>query len=209
MTDDSEYFRLGIYGGSFDPVHLGHLLLAETCREWCGLNRVLFVPCGQSPHKPNGARATGKQRAEMLELAIAGMPHFGVCRIELDRSGPSFTVETLRQLHAEQPNAKLFFLMGADSLIDLPQWREPREILELATVVAVNRGSQGCVSREVLEPKLGPLVRERLQFVTMPAIELSATDLRDRARSNRSLRFRVPRAVEEYIRQHQLYLREG
>jgi nicotinate-nucleotide adenylyltransferase len=197
--------RLGVYGGSFDPVHLGHLLLAEVCREACTLDRVLFVPCGQSPHKPRGAAASGQQRVEMLELAVAGNSHFGVSRIEIDRSGPSFTVETLRQLRAEQPHAELFFLMGADSLVDLPLWREPHEILELATVVAVNRGGQACVSRDDLESKLGPIVRERLQFVTMPAIELSATDLRDRAQSHRSLRFRIPRAVEEYIRQHQLY----
>lgn len=205
MTTDQRPIRLGIYGGSFDPVHLGHLLLAETCREACSLDRVLFLPCGQSPHKPNGAIATGPQRAEMLEFAVAGDPRFGVCRIELERSGPSYTVETLRQLRAEQPDSELFFLMGADSLADLPFWREPQAILELATIVAVNRGHRPPLDWSSLESRLGPVVRDRVQLVTMPAIDLSATEIRERARAERSLRFRVPRAVEEYIRQHGLY----
>jgi nicotinate-nucleotide adenylyltransferase len=205
MTTNQRLTRLGIYGGSFDPVHLGHLLLAETCREECSLDRVLFLPCGQSPHKPNGAIASGLQRAEMLEFAVAGDPRFGVCRIELERSGPSFTVETLRQLRVEQPDSELFFLMGADSLADLPLWREPLAILELATIVAVNRGQRPPPDLASLETRLGPIVRERVRLVTMPAIELSATEIRERARTSRSLRFRVTRAVEEYIREHGLY----
>ena len=205
MTNEQRPIRLGIYGGSFDPVHLGHLLLAETCREECELDRVLFLPCGQSPHKPNGAIASGHQRAEMLEFAVAGDPRFGICRIEQERSGPSFTVETLRQLRAEQPDSELFFLMGADSLADLPLWREPQAILELATIVAVNRGQRPPPDLASLEARLGPIVRDRVRFVTMPAVDLSATEIRERVRSGRSLRFRVPRAVEEYIRQHGIY----
>lgn len=207
MTDNQQPTRLGIYGGSFDPVHLGHLLLAETCREACELDRVLFLPCGQSPHKPRGAIASGQQRAEMLEFAVAGDPRFGVCRIELERSGPSFTVETLRQLRVEQPDSELFFLMGADSLADLPLWREPQAILELATIVAVNRGHRPPPDWSSLESRLGPNVRDRVQFVTMPAIDLSATEIRERIGSGRSVRFQVPRAVEEYIRQNGLYSR--
>ncbi|MBM3969675.1 MAG: nicotinate-nucleotide adenylyltransferase [Planctomycetes bacterium] len=205
MTHDQQRNRLGIYGGSFDPVHFGHLLLAETCREACELNRVLFLPCGQSPHKPHGAIATGQQRAEMLEFAIAGDPRFGVCRIELERGGPSYTVETLRQLREEQPDSELFFLMGADSLVDLPLWREPQAILQLATIVAVNRGYRPPPDWSSLESRLGPSVRDRVRLITMPAVDLSATEIRERARAERSLRFQVPRAVEEYIRQNGLY----
>ncbi len=205
MTNDQRPIRLGIYGGSFDPIHLGHLLLAETCREACELDRVLFLPCGKSPHKPHGAIATGNQRAEMLEFAVAGDPRFGVCRIELERSGPSYTIETLRQLRVEQPDSELFFLMGADSLADLPLWREPQAILELATIVAVNRGHRPPPDWASLESRLEPSVRDRVRLVTMPAIDLSATEIRERARTGRSLRFRVPRAVEEYIRQNELY----
>lgn len=205
MTNDQPSIRLGIYGGSFDPVHLGHLLLAETCREVCELTRVLFLPCGQSPHKPRGAVASGQQRVEMLEFAVAGDPHFGVCRMELERRGPSYTIETLRQLRIEQPDCELYLLMGADSLADLPLWREPQAILELATIVAVNRGHRPPPDWGLLESRLGPVVRERVRLVTMPAIELSATEIRERAHWGRSLRFRVPRAVEEYIRQNELY----
>ena len=205
MTNHNGPTRLGIFGGSFDPVHLGHLLLADTCREVCSLDQVWFLPCGHPPHKPEGALTPGKQRAEMLEFAIAGDPRFGVCRIELDRSGRSYTVDTLRQLRDEDPSRELFFLMGADSLADLPLWREPQTILELATVVAVNRGRCPPPDLGLLESRLGPIVRERVQLVTMPAIDISATDLRERVRTGRSLRFRVPRAVEEYIAQHGLY----
>ncbi len=205
MTTDQRSIRLGLFGGSFDPVHLGHLLLAETCREACSLDRVLFLPCRQSPHKPRGAIATGQQRSEMLEFAVAGDPRFGVCRIELERNGPSFTVETLRQLRVEQPDSDLFFLMGADSLTDLPLWREPQAILELATIVAVNRGQLPQPDLAALEDRLGSIVRDRVRLVTMPAIDLSATEIRERARAGGSLRFRVPRAVEEYIRQNGLY----
>ncbi len=207
MTNDQRPTRLGIYGGSFDPVHLGHLLLAETCREACELDRVLYLPCGQSPHKPRGAIATGPQRAEMLAFAVAGDPRFGVCRIELERSGPSYTVETLRQLRIEQPDCELFFLMGADSLADLPLWREPQAILELATIVAVNRGHRPPPDWTTLESRLGPNVRDRVRFVTMPGIDLSATEIRERTRLGQSVRFRVPRAVEEYIRHNGLYQR--
>ncbi len=197
--------RLGIYGGSFDPIHVGHLLLAETCRETCSLDQVWFLPCGQPPHKPAGTLTPGKLRAEMLEFAVAGDPRFGVCRIELERLSPSYTVETLQQLRDQDSSRELFFLMGADSLADLPMWREPRKILELATVVAVNRGQRAPPDLSALERQLGPIVRERVQLVTMPAVDIAATDLRERVRTGHSLRFRVPRAVEEYIRHNGLY----
>ena len=180
-------------------------MLAETCREECSLDEVWFLPCGQPPHKPVGTLSAGRLRAEMLELAVAGDPRFGVCRIELDRSGPSYTVDTLQQLQAEDATRELFFLLGADSLHDLPLWREPHTILELAVVVAVNRGHQSPPDWKTLEQRLGPIVRDRVKLVTMPAIDISATELRERVRTGRSLRFRVPRAVESYIRQHGLY----
>jgi nicotinate-nucleotide adenylyltransferase len=197
--------RLGLFGGTFDPVHLGHLILAEQCREQCGLDQVWFVPSGQPPHKRHAPLTPGRARAEMLEFAIAGHPRFVVSRIELDRDGPTYTVDTLRQLDAEDPSRELFFLMGADSLADLPGWRDPEGIAGLATIVAVNRGDRPLPDRAALDRLLGATIASRVRFVTIPGIDLSATDLRRRVRSGHSLRYLVPRPVEVYIEQHELY----
>lgn len=199
--------RLGVFGGSFDPVHYGHLLLAETCREQATLDAVWFIPAAVPPHKTRKELAPDKARVEMLELALAGDPRFPVSTIELDRGGLSYTVDTLAAIHDKQPNAELFLLMGADSLRDLPAWRDPAGICKLATPLVVRRGG-------LPEPDFSPVAKwmtnEQLSIarsvqVAMPAMELSSTDLRARAASGRSLRFRTPRAVEEYIRAQGLY----
>ena len=147
--------RIGVFGGSFDPVHLGHLLLAECCWRQAALDRVLFVPAAQQPHKPQAPRGGDADRVAMLRLAIAGRPEFDVSTIEIDRGGVSYTVDTLRALRAAEPDAELFFLMGADSLADLPQWREPAAICELATPLVVRRAGHA-PSR--ISTALAPLV---------------------------------------------------
>jgi nicotinate-nucleotide adenylyltransferase len=197
--------RLGLFGGTFDPVHFGHLLLAERCREACRLDHVWFIPAGLPPHKAAESISPGNQRAEMLEFAIAGHPSFSVNRMELDRAGRSFTVDTLRQLHAEDPGRELFFLIGADSLTDLPSWRDPAGIAELATIVAVNRGDRPLPDLNALKSVLGDAVMARIQLVTMPGIDLSATDIRRRVRAGQSIRFMTPRACEVYIHEHGCY----
>lgn len=197
--------RLGIFGGTFDPVHWGHLVMAEQCREQCGLDQVWFLPAGLPPHKTGSAISSGKQRAEMLEFAIAGQPEFLVNRMELSREGKTYTVDTLTELHNERPNDELFFLIGGDSLNDLPLWREPGRIVELATVVAVNRGDRPLPDGTQLIEHLGPAVASRIKLVTMPGMDLSSTDIRQRVREGKSIRFMVPRAVEAYIAEHKLY----
>jgi nicotinate-nucleotide adenylyltransferase len=197
--------RLGVFGGTFDPVHVGHLVLAEQCREQCELDQMWFIPSGQPPHKRQAPLTTGRMRAEMLEFAIAGHPGFIVSGIELDRAGPTYTVETLEQLHEEDAARELFFLMGADSLADLAGWREPERIAELATIVAVNRGDRPLPDPAALVHLVGERIAGRVQFVTMPGIDLSASDLRRRVREGRSLRYLVPRPVEIYIHEHRLY----
>jgi nicotinate-nucleotide adenylyltransferase len=181
------------------------LLLAEQCREECRLDCVWFIPAGTPPHKAAESISPGEQRAEMLEFAIAGHPQFSVNRMELARTGRSFTVDTLRQLHAEDPARELFFLIGADSLADLPLWRDPAGIAELATIVAVNRGDRPLPDLEALRRQLGDAVLSRIQIVTMPGIDLSATDIRRRVREGKSIRFMTPRPCEIYIEQHGLY----
>ena len=197
--------KLGLYGGTFDPVHFGHLLLAERCREALELDEVRFIPAGDPPHKDRADLTPGAARAEMLEFATAGEPRLTVDRRELKRTGPSYTFETLGELHREHPGAELYFLMGADSLADLPKWREPERIAELATIVAVNRGDHPLPDRASLDLTLGAAIASRVVFVTMPGIDLSSTELRRRAATGSSLRFTMPAAVEAYIRDKKLY----
>ncbi|WP_397569663.1 nicotinate-nucleotide adenylyltransferase [Schlesneria sp. T3-172] len=197
--------RLGIYGGTFDPIHYAHLVLAEQCREQCRLDEVWFVPAALPPHKLTSNISSARARFDMIELAIAGHPEFRISRIELDRVGPSFTVTTLEQLKSQDASRDLFLLIGADSLNDLPQWREPRRILELATVVAVNRGDRPLPGTQALRQAVGPIVDERVTFVSMPGSDLSSTEIRKRVREGQSIRYLVPRAVEMYIRENHLY----
>ena len=197
--------RLGIYGGTFDPIHYGHLVLAEQCREQCQLDEVWFVPAAQPPHKLDATISSAKARCEMVEFAIAGHPHFKLSRMELERTGPSFTVTTLEQLRAEDELRDLFLLIGADSLNDLSHWREPQRIQELATVVAVNRGDRPLPDRSLLEQQLGRAEAARIQFVRIPGLDLSAGDIRQRSAEGRSIRYLVPRAVEAYIAHNHLY----
>ncbi|MDB5341622.1 MAG: nadD [Planctomycetaceae bacterium] len=197
--------RIGIYGGTFDPVHLGHLILAETCREQCQLDRVIFIPAGVPPHKQGRELTAGPLRAEMLEFAIAGHAEFSVDRSEIKRSGPSYTVETLRELRQEHPGDELFFLMGADSLAEFSLWKEPRELAELASLIVVNRGTQPPPDLEPFVPLLGADSVARIQRITMPGIDISASDIRRRAHAGHSLRYLVPRAVERFIIEHRVY----
>lgn len=199
--------RLGIFGGSFNPVHYGHLLLAETCREQARLDEVWFVPNAISPLKQDQPPAADKHRIEMLKLAIGGNESFHVSTLEIDRGGISYTVDTLAQIASEQPAAELYFLMGADSLVDLPKWREPRRICELALPLVVRRQGSPEAQYQALAALLSTERMElvRRMTVDMPIIELSASDLRRRAAAGLSLRFRTPRAVERYIETHALY----
>jgi nicotinate-nucleotide adenylyltransferase len=199
--------RLGIYGGSFDPVHYGHLLLAESCREQLALDEVWLIPAAVPPHKQALGRASGKARLEMLELALAGSEQLRPCSLEVDRGGVSYTVETLALVRQQQPHAELFLLLGADSLQDLPSWREPQRICELALPAVVRRGGAAEPDFSVLQALVTPerLEQIRATQVPMPLIDLSSTDLRLRAAQGHSLRYRTPRAVEKYIETHGLY----
>lgn len=199
--------RLGIFGGSFDPVHNGHLLLAECCREQCRLDAVWFLPAAVPPHKQDQEMTSVSQRIEMLELAVAGNPAFSVCRHETDRGGVNYTVDTLTHFINEDPSRELFFLLGADMLLDLPHWRNAARVCELAVPVVVHRPGAGPIDfdclREIASPERIELIRRHQ--VEMPEIGISATDIRRRVQSGQSIRYRVPRAVEMYIGMHGLY----
>ena len=193
--------RLGLFGGTFDPVHLGHLILAEQCREACGLDMVWFVVAGAPPHK-KGERTSVSHRLEMVRIAIAGHPAFSVSEIESKRPGPHYSVETLEEVRREHPDDALFFLIGADSLVDLPTWREPDAIARMATIVVVNR--PGIDVDPVALPDFG-LDAKPLQAVTIPSIAIASKDLRKRMGEGRSIRYMVPRGVQAYIEAQGLY----
>ena len=192
--------RIGVFGGSFDPVHTGHLMLAEQCREQMRLDRVWFVPAARPPHKPGVSLAPMADRMALLRLATAGRPDFEARDLESDREGRSYTVDTLRQIR-EETGASLVFLMGADSLADLPSWRDPEGIAELAEIAAVNRG----FGDAEVPATLPEAVRSRVNVVEMPACGISASDVRRRVREGRSVRYLVPRAVELAIGDRPLY----
>lgn len=199
--------KLGIFGGSFDPVHYGHLLLAESCREQLNLDKVFFVPAGIPPHKRETRLTPAVHRLAMLELAIAGEADFEICRYEIDRSEISYTVDTLRWFRSEFPEAELYLLVGADMLNDLPNWREAAEICRLALPVGVHRGGAVPPAPERLLPLLSAdrLEQFKKTRVDMPLIALSASEIRRRVQQGRSIRFRVPKAVEQYILHQGLY----
>jgi nicotinate-nucleotide adenylyltransferase len=201
------FMRLGIFGGSFDPVHCGHLLLAESCREQCRLDAVWFVPAAVPPHKQERKLSSDADRVEMLKLAIGGNEAFSVSTWEIDRGGVSYTVDTLQQLHDEDPARELFLLMGADSLADLPTWREPARICSLAIPVVVRRNGSPEPDDSGLAKLMPPerLAVARKHFVETPLIDLRATEIRSRVAAGQSIRYRTPRAVEKYIETHGLY----
>jgi nicotinate-nucleotide adenylyltransferase len=195
--------RLGIFGGTFDPIHIAHLAVAEEAVETLGLERALFVPAGIPPHKPDRAITAGEHRLAMVELAIAGNERFAADRRELDRPGRSYTVDTLEALRRETAS-DLVLVVSADSFLGLMSWREPRRILELARIAVAPRDGYPAAGPDFLAAHL-PVLADRATFLDGPRLRLSASELRERAAAGRSLRYLVPDAVAAYIGDHALY----
>jgi nicotinate-nucleotide adenylyltransferase len=198
--------RVGIFGGTFDPVHLGHLILAEQCRVQARLDEVWFVPSHSPPHKDKNVTRF-EQRCDMLELAVAGHhPAFRIDRTERDLEPPSYTVRTLDHLHARHPGTEFFLLLGSDCLPDFPGWFEPHRIVALAGLVVVPRPGVMLWTADRLALALGVGVSAvRFQLVACPPIDLASRELRRSVADGLSIRYMVPRAVEEYIRERKLY----
>lgn len=192
--------RLGIFGGSFDPVHLGHLVLAEQARAQGRLDELRFVPAPQPPHKRGRTRASFAHRLEMLRLAVAGHPAFAVDPREQDRPGPSYTADTLADLRAAYPDAELVLVLGGDSLADLPHWHQPERIVRQAELLAVPRGTS--TSGPPADLPGGTRVT---WLANSPLIGISSHDVRARVAGGATIRYLVPRAVECYIAAHGLY----
>lgn len=209
MSETTVRQRVGIYGGSFDPIHLGHLLIAEFVREQLNLSEVRFVPAAVSPLKQTQQPTESKHRVEMIRLAIGGNANFKLDERELRRGGPSYTVDTLAELKAELPEADLVFLMGADSLADLHAWREPERICELAFLAIVARGGRPDPDLDKLQKYLPKEQAGRAveHLIRAPQLEISSTEIRERVRQGKSIRYQVTAAVEAYIAAAELYRR--
>ena len=195
-------------GGTFDPIHYGHLVIAEEVYAALGLDEMVFIPAGQPPHKRRRDVTAAADRLAMLKLALASNPHFSISTVDLERSGPSYTVDTLRLLRKQWgEEVALYFVIGWDSLEELSSWYDPQGVLEQVThLVAVHRpGHQEIPGyRERLEARL-PGIQQRLLTVPVPQLDISASDLRQRVTENRPIRYQTPDSVVEYIREHNLY----
>lgn len=203
--------RFGIFGGSFDPVHDGHLLAAECAREQANLDRVIFVPAAESPHKVGVRLADAAHRLAMLSLAIGGNDTFSVSSMELDRGGTSFTVDTLAELARKHPADRFVLLLGPDSLAGLATWKDPARIASLAEIVPIERDQIDDVRASAMASGLAEVLGAEAvgamlaRRVRMPAIGIRATLLREAVARGQSIRYRTPRAVERYIATHHLY----
>ena len=200
--------RLGILGGTFDPIHHGHLVAAGEAHHQLGLDLVLFVPAGTPPHKPERPISAAQHRLPMIEQAIAGKPHFALSRVDVDRPGPHYTVDMLSLLRDEWgPGPEFFFIEGPDSLADMPTWYRPQRLIELCELAVVKRpGVEVDLPR--LESRL-PGITSIIHWVQMPLLEISSSDLRSRVREGRPIAYLVPPGVEAYIQEHHLYRQQA
>lgn len=200
--------RIGVFGGSFDPVHYGHLLLAEQCREQAELDRVLFLPSAISPFKEQGPEASDKDRLQMLALALAGHTPFEVSPLEIERGGISYTADTLQALAEQYADSQLFLLIGSDTLGGLPQWKEPSTVCSLALPLVVERPGSGPVDFDILSQWVSPerMAQIRQQALVTRPVDISSRDIRWRTGQSKSTRYMLPRAVEKYIETKKLYL---
>lgn len=197
--------RIGVFGGTFDPVHLGHIRAARSVRSVLGLDRVLFVPAGQPWLKASLPVSPVEHRVEMVRLAIARQPGLDLSMVDAERPGPSYAVDTLEILRARLGRqASLFFLLGSDALRDLPRWKDPQRLVRLCRMAAFARPGFRRPDLQVLEEAI-PGVSRRVIMLEIPLSDIQATEIRQRAREGRSIRAMVPEAVRRYILEHELY----
>jgi nicotinate-nucleotide adenylyltransferase len=198
--------RVGVFGGTFDPIHLGHLVAAEDAAYELSLDRVLFVPNAVPPHKRNREVSPAADRIAMVELGIADNNCFSLSLVEIERGGPSYTVDTMRELRARLgPDVRLFFVVGCDALPQLHTWHEPEALLAEFDVVIADRPSGGQpVDWAAVEARF-PGIREKLPIIHVAQLDISGVDIRERVRTGRPIRYQVPPPVGRYIREHGLY----
>jgi|SRR5579872_4912244 len=194
--------RLGILGGTFDPIHNAHLFIAEEARVRVPLDRVVFVPNAVPPHKPSHDVAPARHRLAMAQLATRSNPAFDCSAVEIERPGPSYTVDTLKAFKADYPGAELFFITGMDTIPEIPTWRRPEEILRLCTLVAAERPGYAL---DMAEQELPAALQERVLPLPTTHLDISATEIRRRVREGLPIRYLTPDSVVDYIARHGLY----
>lgn len=199
--------RTAVLGGSFNPIHYGHLLLADDVAERLELDRVLFVPAARPPHKPNADLAPAADRYAMVQLAVTGHPKFLVSDVEFRRPGPSYTVDTLEALRI--PREELFLIVGSETFLDLLSWRSPRRVAELAQLAVVPRVGSAFDPESAAVRKVVHEIGREPVIVRADSLPISASDLRRRVREGRSIAYRLPEAVSAYIRAKRLYRADG
>jgi nicotinate-nucleotide adenylyltransferase len=198
--------KIGVLGGTFDPIHLGHLKVAEEVTARLNLSEIIFMPAGQPWLKAHNIISSAEHRLEMVRLAIAGRPAFKLSTMEIERAGPTYTVDTLAELGRQLgPGQELFFILGWDNLTQLPEWREPSRLIKLCQLVAVPRVDYPPPDLKSLESAL-PGLTQRVILLDEPRIDISASEIRRRVGRGLSIHHLVPEPVDEYIRQHKLYL---
>jgi len=199
--------RIGVFGGTFDPIHTGHLVAAEEAWAQLRLERLVFVPAGLPPHKVNEEISPVEHRLAMVKLAIASNPHFTLSRVDLDRSGPCYTADTIEILRDRWGSkAEIYFIMGSDCLAEILTWREPERLIRLCRLAVVARPDYE-VDMGKLERHL-PGIAPRVKFIEAPAPDISSTDIQRRVREGLPIKYWVPETVERYIYEHGLY-KEG
>ena len=198
--------NIGVLGGTFDPIHIGHLMIAEGVRVQLGLTEILFVPAGQPWLKANNQISATEHRIQMVRLAIADKPYFRLSTMETERAGPSFTVDTIGELQGQiDAGDKLFFILGWDILLQLPQWHEPQRLVKMCSLVAVPRVGYPTPDLSDLEAAI-PGLSESTILLNTPQIDISASGVRGRVAQGLSIQNLVPEPVENYIKQHRLYV---
>ena len=195
---------IGVFGGTFDPPHVGHLVLADEARADCELTKVLWVVTAEPPHKPDRPIIPVEHRLKMAELAIQRDPGFEISRLEVDRPGPHYTVDTLAELAETTPDDKRVYIMGKDSLRDLPTWHQPERFIELCDAIVVLNRPDVEADLELLEGQL-PGLGEKVHFLDVPLIDIASRDIRRRVAGGQPYRYLVPRLVADYIAEQNLY----
>lgn len=198
--------KLGIFGGTFDPIHIGHLIVAEMARQDCGLEKVLFIPAGRPPHKENRDIIAPSYRLEMVKLAVDINPHFGVSNIELKRKGKSYTIDTLKALREYYSEEYEFWIIiGGDSLLEIDTWRCAKEIMRMCNFAVYMRPNAPIDRCKAQAEAMARYAKTNVLFVQAPMIEISSTDIRDRVNKGKSIRYMVPDTIGEYIIEKGLY----